>query len=50
MGYPEYPSWKEKRKLRCYTCRVCGRKFRDYYLSEERRICTQCINTKEARR
>ena len=43
MGYPEFPSWKEKRKLRRYTCRRCGRKFKDYYLPEEKRICPRCL-------
>jgi rubrerythrin len=42
MGYPEYPSWKEKRKLRRYKCRVCGRVFKDWYLSEQERICPTC--------
>jgi DNA-directed RNA polymerase subunit RPC12/RpoP len=43
MGYPEYPSWRERRRLRRYKCRWCGRKFRDYYLPEEKRVCARCL-------
>jgi DNA-directed RNA polymerase subunit RPC12/RpoP len=42
MGYPECPSWKERRTLRSYKCRRCGRKFKDYYLPEEKRVCPRC--------
>jgi rubrerythrin len=43
MGYPEYPSWKEKRKLRRYKCRICGTVFKDYYLPEDKRVCPRCV-------
>ena len=34
-------------KLRNYKCRVCGRLFRDYYLPEEKRVCTKCAAEKK---
>jgi len=37
MGYPEYPIWKEKRRLRRYKCRICGKVFKDWYLPEAER-------------
>lgn len=31
-----------KLMLRHYKCHVCGRPFKDYYLPEEKRVCTRC--------
>ena len=44
MGFPEQPITNRMKygKLRNYTCRQCGRKFKDYYLSEEKRVCARC--------
>jgi len=29
-------------RLRRYTCRSCGAKFKDYYLPEDKRVCPRC--------
>jgi len=44
MGYPEQPVTRKMLygRLRTYTCRKCGRKFKDYYLPEEKRVCPRC--------
>ncbi|GAJ24435.1 unnamed protein product, partial [marine sediment metagenome] len=44
MGVREQPITRAMKygKLRCYKCRVCGRTFKDYYLPEEKRVCTRC--------
>ena len=45
MGYPEQPITNRMKygKLRHYTCRSCGVKFKDYYLPEEKRVCPRCL-------
>jgi len=45
MGTKEQPVTKRMLygKLRIYKCRKCGRKFKDYYLPEEDRVCARCI-------
>ena len=43
MGVREQPiSRATKYKVRRYRCRKCGRTFKDYYLPEEKRVCTRC--------
>ncbi|MBA7579246.1 hypothetical protein ES708_21115 [subsurface metagenome] len=44
MGFPEQPITREMKygKIRRYKCRVCGRTFNDYWLREEKRVCTRC--------
>lgn len=44
MGMPEQPA-KEKRKLFKYKCRKCCKEFKDWYLPEDKRICTECLNS-----
>jgi len=44
MGVREQPITRVTKygKLSRYTCRVCGRTFKDYYLPEDKRVCTRC--------
>ena len=44
MGVKEQPITMVMKygKVRRYTCRVCGRSFKDYYLPEEKRVCPRC--------
>lgn len=44
MGNPEQPITRKMLygKLRYYKCRRCGRKFKDYFLPEEKRVCMRC--------
>jgi len=49
MGVREQPITRKMiyGRLRRYTCRVCGLTFKDYYLPEEKRICTRCTLKRE---
>ena len=44
MGMREQPVTRVMKygKLRRYKCRRCGKLFRDYYLPEDKRVCTRC--------
>ena len=44
MGFPEQPVTRKMLygKLRRYTCRKCGVKFKDYWLPEDKRVCPRC--------
>ncbi len=45
MGMREQPVTRcmEYGPLRRYKCRVCGRTFKDYFLPEDKRICSRCL-------
>ncbi|HUV53496.1 MAG TPA: hypothetical protein VMW64_10560 [Dehalococcoidia bacterium] len=49
MGVREQPVTNRMKygKLRRYTCRKCGRTFKDYYLPEDKRVCTRCALKEE---
>jgi len=49
MGVREQPVTNRMKYggLRRYTCRSCGAKFRDYYLPEDKRVCTRCAVKRE---
>ena len=44
MGVREQPVTNRMKygRLRRYKCRVCGGTFKDYYLPEDKRLCTRC--------
>ncbi|MBA7549308.1 hypothetical protein ES705_41787 [subsurface metagenome] len=44
MGMREQPTTNRMKygRLRRYKCRMCGRTFKDYYLPEDKRVCTRC--------
>ena len=44
MGVREQPITRAMKygKIRRYKCRLCGRTFNDYYLPEDKRVCTRC--------
>ena len=46
MGYRQQPPQKEYGSVRNYKCRKCGRVFKDWYLPEEKRVCTRCAEHK----
>jgi len=44
VGVKEQPVTRVMKygKVRRYTCRRCGRPFKDFWLPEEGRLCTRC--------
>jgi len=44
MGVRDQPITNRMKygSLRRYKCRLCGRTFKDYYLPEDKRLCTRC--------
>ena len=49
MGVREQPITNRMKygKLRTYKCLKCGRLFKDYYLPEEKRVCSRCLRGKQ---
>jgi len=49
MGVREQPVTRVMKyaRLRRYKCRVCGRPFKDYYLQEDKQVCTRCAVKRE---
>ena len=49
VGVKEQPVTRVMKygKVRRYTCRRCGRPFRDYYLPEGKRVCPRCVAERE---
>ncbi len=49
MGVREQPVTNRMKygKLRRYTCRSCGVKFKGYYLLEDKRVCPKCLRSRE---